>query len=294
MLSQHKKLLIGTGVLAAVLGVTYAVLLHPLQSQVDDVRAQRDDLKTRLAERDWPLDPERLESLHREMDKDLERFEVLCKQVLEQSGNAFRRQMGRFTEGTTDDFRNVVSRLDYREEYSAVAQRRQGRVAFDEDVLGLGENSDSIYVYQLLLHLWTVEALTGLALDCGLKPVPHPEITRFDASGRRQRVSQISIEPMQAYKFTEEDGKPYLLEFPVRMVVSGDLESLGRFLARLQTGEQFFPLGHVELRKQLPPMRLPAQDRVQATLVCSSFFLLEEKAEEGPRSTERKLLPPGA
>lgn len=298
MIPQHKTL--GAVVLfcAVILGVAYGVFLYPRQSEVATIRKRKEALERDLGKKDWPLDPARLRSHYAEAEKEQERFGRQCNQIMKQISQALSEEISEYAYSGAQEFRDLVSRLDYREEYSEVQRELRGRVNFDEAVLGLGERSDSLYVYQLLLHLWTVENLTSLALDSGLTPADHPEATRYESpDGPALPVSQISIRPMVAYALVEEDKEPYLLEFPVRLTVEGTLADVGRFLVELQNtrDKRFFPMGHIEIRKMVPTNRQPRLDRVRATIECSSFFHLGKgDTDRVPARTKKRLLPPGA
>lgn len=295
MIPEHKILAIVAAVAVALLAVLYGVLLYPRQARVAEIRARKQSLVGDLEKKGWPLDPSRLASLHSELKKEQDRFGTLCNQVMDQASTAFADDVARFTDGGPDDFRDVVTLLDYREEYTALQQSLQGRVQFDESVLGLGESSDSIYVYRLLLQLWTVKDLTDLALQCRLRPVPHPTERHFTAEGQGIPVSQVSVRPFLAYSLHEEKRTPYLLEFPVRLTLSGTVADMGEFLQKLQRGDRFFPLSRIEVRKVVPPKSRNRTDRIEMTVECSSFFRLESsRVTEVPDVREKKLLPPGA
>lgn len=298
MIPQHKNLAIVAAVLIVVLAVLYGVLVYPRQDQVADIRRRQEALTDKLQENKWPLDPDRLESRRDMMTKEERRFGSRCDQVMKQSAATFEENIGRYTEGGPDDFRNVVSRLDYREEYSSIQQElKEANVYFDEEVLGLGETSDSVYVYQQLLHLWTVKELTDLALQCDLDPAPHPEAKRYDEKGRAEPVAQISVLPMVAYSLREDKNNPYLLELPVRMTLRGTVFGMGKFFNNLHSQGRLLALSRIEVRKIVPPKKSPRTDRIEMTVECSAFFQLDsdnDKNMDAAGERERKILPAGA
>ncbi len=296
MIPQHKKLAIVAAVLIVALGVLYGVLVYPRQSRVTELRKRQEALTEKLQETNWPLDPDRLERRRDMMTKEERRFGRRCDQVMKQAAATFEDNIGRYTEGGPDDFRNVVSRLDYREEYSAIQQElKDANVHFDEAVLGLGETSDSVFVYQQLLHLWTVKKLADLALRCNLEPAPHPEAKRYDENGRAKPVAQVSVLPRTAYSLREGNDKPYLLELPVRMTLRGTVPGMSAFLRQLQDGNRLLTLARIEVRKIVPPKKSPRTDRIEMTVECSAFFRLDgAKSLDVPEERERRILPAGA
>lgn len=296
MIPQHKNLAIFAVVLVVAFGVLYGALIYPRQNRVAELRKRRDALTDTLQENNWPLDPERLESRRDMMKTAQDRFGRRCDQIMNQAAATFDENIGRYTDGGPEDFRNVVSRLDYREEYSSIHQELQKEnIHFDEAVLGLGETSDSVYVYQQLLHLWTVKQLADLALQCDLAPAPHPEVKRYNADGRGRSVSQISVLPRVAYSVREKNDKPYLLELPVRMSLRGTMLGINAFLSQLQDGNRLLVLSRIEVRKIVPPKKSPRTDRIEMTVECSAFFRLDSaKSLDAPEQRERKILPAGA
>ncbi|MFW5802929.1 MAG: hypothetical protein ACOCWJ_03330 [Verrucomicrobiota bacterium] len=296
MIPQHKNLAIFAAVLLVVFAVLYVALIYPRQDRVAELRNRRDALTDRLRENNWPLDPERLESRRDMMRTAEDRFGRRCDQVMNQVAATFNENIGRYTDSGPDDFRNVVSRLDYREEYSSIHQELQeGNIHFDEEVLGLGETSDSVYVYQQLLHLWTVKKLADLALECQLAPAPHPEVKRYNVDGRGSPVSKISVLPRLAYAVSEKKDKPYLLELPVRLTLRGTVPDMNAFLSRLQNSKQLLTLSRIEVSKIVPPKKSPRSDRIEMTVECSAFFRLDSaKSIDAPEQRERKILPAGA
>ena len=296
MIPQHKKLAIVAVVLIVALGVLYGMLVYPRQKRVAELRTRKEALTKKLQETSWPLDPDRLERRRDMMSKEEDRFGRRCDQMMNQASATFEKNIERYTQDGPDDFRNVVSRLDYREEYNSIHQELQkSNIYFDETVLGLGETSDSVYVYQQLLHLWTVKKLADLALRSGLIPAPHPEAKRYNANGRAMPVSQISVLPMVAYSLRAGNDKPYLLEFPVRMTLRGTMPGMSAFLRQLQDGNRLLVLSRIEVRKIVPPKKSPRTDRIEMTVECSASFRLDgAKSLDAPEERERRILPAGA
>jgi len=89
---------------------------------------------------------------------------------------------------------------------------------------------------------------------------------------------------MQAYIISPRSKRPYLLEFPVRLVVKGALADVGSFLAALQTEERFLPCNHFELITSRPTeadIGKDGQVRVDQVLVemeCCAFFSVPGRA----------------
>ncbi len=290
---QHKKLGANALVLTAVCIAFYAFVLHPKQKAVSAIEAEVDSLQSQLLAKGWPLESNRLESLHREKAKELERFAGQFQSVLQQATSMFDARANRFFPNP-DDFRNEITRLDYREEFIQTERDFEAQdVILADEILGLGENTDAAHTYQLMLKLWTMQALIDLALQHNLSPTKNPAVKVAMENGREVQASNVTILPMKSYVANADDKEPYLLEFPLRMIVRGKLTDFCRFLTALQESGNFLPISNMELRKVEPSRNLPALDLIEADIQCSSFYRFKEPAAK-PRVKDVRALPPGA
>ena len=302
--SQHRNLAAIVGVILAAFVAGYVLLIRPKQQEVAQTRTEMETLQTKLVQKGWPLDSSRLEKLREEKSKELARFVKLSDDVLQDATRMFDPKITSLFENA-DNFRNNVSRLDYKEEFIQAEQhfRDQG-VIFGEDVLKLSENSDSPYTYQLVLQLWTLRSLTDLALKYGLRPAVDPRVrTEGDVSAASAPIAKLTVLPMKAYVSYPGEKEPYLLEFPIRMVLVGHLENLCNFLRALHgpaslaaspdakpaelPEHNFFPVSRLEVHKAMPSWGQPSPDQIEADIQCSSFYRLRASV---PKPVENKVL----
>lgn len=302
---EHRILAVLTSVALVAFAAVYVILIRPRQREVAQAQAQFDELHQRLRQSGWPLDSSRLASLSEAAAKQQQQIVRRSDDLLAQVTSMFDPRINAIF-GDADTFRNSVSRLDYKEDFIQTEQHFAGRdVVFAEDVLRLSENSDSPYTYQLMLQLWTLTAVTDLALRHDLHPVKDRGVrVEPDPAGGGSYVnaSRLTVLPMRAYVATVDDKQPYLLEFPVRLVLRGKLEDLCRFLTDLhgnyslavpegQTAAptaNFFPVSRLEIRKVVP--YAAGQDTVEADVECSAFYRLRGVA--APKAPARRAPPP--
>lgn len=181
-----------------------------------------------------------------------------------------------------------ATQLDYQDEFYELQQRlRQHDIVLAEKVFGLGEETASPHSYQRMLQLWTAEELVGLALDSELTVTKHPKVRVATKAGKTLRASNLTVLPVRPYFLDPGDKKPYLLEFPVRMELRGNIEGVLAFLRSLHNKDKAtsLPITHLELRKVLPPGS-PESDHVEMTVECCSFFPFP--AEPPKRRYQRK------
>jgi len=302
--SQHRNLAAIVGVVLVAFVVAYVLLIRPKQQEVARTRTEMETLQTKLVQKGWPLDSSRLDKLKEEKSKELVRFVKLSDEVLQDATRMFDPKITSLFENA-DNFRNNVSRLDYKEEFIQAEQhfRDQG-VIFGEEVLKLSENSDSPYTYQLVLQLWTLRGLTDLALKYGLKPAVDPRVrTEGEAGAGSAPIAKLTVLPMRAYVSQPNEKEPYLLEFPVRMVLVGRLENLCNFLRALHgpyslvvppgakpadlPEHNFFPVSRLEVHKAMPSWGQPPADQIEADIQCSSFYRLRASV---PKAVENKVM----
>ena len=291
---MHKNL--ATLVLFAVLAFTvgYIIFIRPKQKDVARLQAEADELQKTLQAKGWPLDGTRLESLFDERSRELKRLVDRSNEIPGQSTAMFDIKIKKDFE-SREGFRNNVTRLDFQEQFIQIEQAfKEKGVVFYPAVLNLSENTDSPYTYQLMLQLWTLQAILDLALTNDLRPllVNPPKVEGASRDGNI-RVSQVTVLPLKAYFTSAEEKEPYLLEFPIQLVVQGKLSGLVGFLRALHADDNFYPVTNLELRKAVPGRNRALADQIEADIQCSSFYRLRDTA---PRVSPAKikLLPPGA
>jgi len=309
---QHRSL--GALVLFVLLvcGAAYLIAVRPEVEDLTVTQANVKETRSRLVQSGWPLDSERLKKLHEDMLKKLDGPQGRTSEdprgaigirnkadiILRDATSMFRPKIEQFF-GSAKDFVNEVSRLDYQEEYAQLERRfREHDIFLAEEILGIGEDTSSLYIYQMLLQIWTLDKLVTLASQNNLRPVKDPAVAVVTETGRRH-ASKLSVLPVRAYLLDREDKKPYVLEFPVRMTLRGELVHFCSFLRSLHADGNFLPISRLEMTCENPVGKRADKDgtlridRVEAEVECSAFFRLDERAPVQRRKMAN-LLPPGA
>lgn len=287
----HKVLAALTVLVIAGQIIAYFYILAPGDKDVKKAEGSLNMSKSELRRNAWPSDIKVLRGIKQKYQDRLEGTEdgksmaQLTEKTMSLAGSTFSSVISRDYSSITEFMRNA-SRLDYQAEHSRAFSdmAKRGFILAPESV-GLDENDPSPYIYQLMLHLWTVEKLVSMAADSGLvlQAVPQPS-----RSSRRQISSQpkepeanLSVLPMKTYT-TGNGRKPYLLEFPVRIKLKGSLPQTLKFLSDLQQNNAFIPASSFEMFAVPPETIVPSNDgtivpgMLHLNLICSSFLPLPE------------------
>lgn len=273
----------------------YLFLYRPKALEVKDLVGETESKQERLMESGWPLDPERLEKLLAGIEKDLSVFRTRSDEIFAKATSMFEERIN-LIYGNSETFQNQISRLEYQSEYQQIASDLLGQgVVLSESVLKLGETTPSPYTYRLMLQLWTVDLVSKLTLESGLKIVEDSSVVVVTDNGKRN-ASKITVLPVRTYYMTpEKKGPPYALEMPVRVTVKGTVGELCNLLGALHQDERFVPVSRLEVQKPTPSRKKPAFDQIEAVLECSCFFNLGEDAKPVVVPTgKNKPLPRGA
>jgi hypothetical protein len=309
---QHKQLAVVMAVVAvACLGV-YFFVVAPRKRENAALREEAATLRKRLRKAGWPLRADRLEAALADMKKrlegppgrkldnpDAEGVKARAERVLAHAGAMFapriRRQFG-----TTEDFILNVSRLDFQMEFNRLQQKLSAAgIHLSPKLLGLAEDSSSPYTYQLMLQVWTLDLLADLLRDSGLAVCTNPAVTVRGESGKHP-AARITMLPPVAYTVRRDDERPYLLEFPVRLQLTGTVEAAMKFIRSLTAGGNFLPVGHMQIFTEPPPrpdLRKGGTiqvDTIRIDLECSAFFPLGNGSENLPTNKDDTAHPPGA
>lgn len=301
---EHRNL--GTVIimmLMACLGL-YLFMLRPRRLEVRSAYGALKEKQDKLSESGWPLDSERLNKLLEDMRKQLEGpagkglgIKNRSNLILHQTTSMFAPKV-EDTYGSTSVFLEEVSRLDYEEEFNLLEQKLQEQeTVFAKEILGIDKDTSSVETYQLVLQIWTIEALVDLTLAHGLRLVKDPSVTVNTETGQRQ-ASKLSVLPVRAYALTQEDKDPYILEIPVRMVLHGELANFRAFLRALHDNGRFYPVNHLELKAAVPRQQRDTQgdlrvDRVEVEIECCAFFRFDDEAPK-VKFQRKNVLPRGA
>lgn len=307
---QHRNL--GAFALFVVLaaGGVYLFLLRPKAEELATMRQDVQDNQEKLGKAGWPLDSERLEKILEDMNKRLDGTTVQkqgqslsipglkqkTEHILREGAGMYTKQVTALC-GSPEIFMKEVSRLDYQVEFDEMAQAlKEHDIVLAEEILGIGENTSTPYTYQLMLQIWTLQFFIDLAIEHNLVPAKsHRVSVRLD-DGRNAQASMLTVLPVRAYKLTPTDKQPYLMEFPVRMVLRGDLQNACNFLRALHTDGRFMPLNHLEIAGASPAKTAGggfAVDKIIVNLEGCCFFRPDEKA---PAQTFKRVkqIPRGA
>jgi hypothetical protein len=207
---------------------------------------------------------------------------------------------------------NQVSRIVYLDELNHLERTlKDKRITLDEEVFGIGEDTDTEETYQLMLKLWTVERLVNVLVDkhhltiqvrrLTNKDEKQPARGPFGLMGGRF-ASEITVLPTKAYILHEDDAEPYILEFPVRVRFSGDLTTVCQAIRDLQSDGNFMTVDRFVLETENPletARRSPGNDgllrskNVTVMLEVSSYFRPSGHAPS-IRLNKKGAPPPGA
>ena len=175
------------------------------------------------------------------------------------------------TETPENVFVNHASRIDFKDLFDRLnTSLSVEEITITVQSLGLDEESPEP-VYQQILKLWTIRKLVFLATENQLSVESNSEGTA--AAIRANRVV--------AYKLDDKDEVPYLLEFPVRIHLSGTMKDFLKFVKSLQGNDTFIPMKRLIIHS-LPPQTLPPGETktietLHFSIVCSSFFKIPNR-----------------
>ncbi len=311
---QHARLSAVMLIFVLLIATVYILLIRPLAVKVSDARSYISFTKGELGRTGWPLDPSRLETYVQmkkgELDgtvkdgtvKDNVGMRKKSQLVLAQCTAMLNNKIHK-TFGNSSDFAHDVTRLDYQEVYNELEQRLASKDIFlSEDLLGLGEKTQSPNIYQLVLQAWMLDKLTSLIMESGLRIQTDDKVIVQDEKGRKKPAVKMQFMPMIEYRLYEEDKTPYVLEIPIRIALYGNVDSLWTFLRQLQSDGNFLPASQIQMA-MLPDVRNDdAQLSVEAKnmrveIECSAFFCPLDKAAGDPANRKPpppKTLPEGA
>lgn len=300
--TKHRNLVALVGLVLVAFVAAYSFIIRPKQQEVTRLEQSMQTLQAELLKSGWPLDAGRLNSLKDLKYKERDQLRKFADKQLERATTVFLKKIEDPRYGGPEDFRSNVSRLDYTEEFNLLEQTFRAPkhpIILAPEVLHLSEKTDSPNTYQLLIQLWTLQAVTDLALAAKLTPAPSNVLVEVEIGSKRLNVpaARLSVLPVRAYTLRPEDREPFLLEFPVRLGLRGKLENLCLFLAAVQTDKNFFPVAHLEVRKTFPGEDQTVDDEIEIDVECSSFLRFKDNGTVPVNlGTEKNIpvLPPGA
>ncbi len=291
---QHRNLL------TIVVSLTIAALLfayfrlYPRWVAYSETKAEKASIENKLITSEWPKDSERLKAMLNELNKRLEKDNGGGVGLKAESAETMQRATGMFRQKIEDEYGEMsvfiqkASQTDYKAQYSTLENYFQGKgINLDSTIFGMNELTAEEEKYQMLLKLWTVQAVA----DCAIRS--HMTVYSANLGGGNfgRRVSSISVLPMKSYYLNESDSSPYLLEFPVRMELEGSMENLYAFIDSLFTDGRFLPLTGLEITTTpLGSQGYPrffrdggnAAGAITAKVTCSSFFMPGDAPKKAP------------
>lgn len=245
----HRMLLV-VAFLLLVVAVLYGVfIVLPRRSAYKELLSEKKAIEKKLAESLWPQDSERLKSLLKDyertsdgtmkrsvgnavktVDWDVMGAKDKAEMVLKHCTSMFDKRIAN-EYGDVSNFINKASQTEYKDLYDRTAALLEGlKVFLEPSIFGMDETTAEPAKYQMMLKMWTVEELVRRVTASKLQVVREMSVN----TAGRGRPSKITVLPMIAYRLDERDKEPYLLEFPVRMEVSGSMENVIDFVRSLQ------------------------------------------------------------
>ena len=127
------------------------------------------------------------------------------------------------------------------------------------------ENDTAEPVFHLMLKLWTIRILLRNAIANSL-------VVDSDDNGE----AKFSATRTLAYSISNDNAKPYLLEFPVSIHLVGTMENFLNFVKTLQEKDLYLPIKNIQVYSQ-PPKELPPGETLDISQLyfhvsCSAFF----------------------
>lgn len=292
----------------------HLLLVRPLSVKVREDRAYISTAKGELTKSGWPLDPGRL-ATYLQMKKielnggrpegaakDTSGMRKKSQDVIIRCTSMLNNKIQKMF-GSTSNFTHDVTRLDYQEVYNELEQRLAGKdIYLSEEMLGLGENTQSQYIYQMILQAWVLDRITSLTIESGLRIQSDDKVAVQDEKGRKRPAAKLQLMPIIEYRLYGEDKTPYVYEIPLRFALYGNTDTICKLLKSLQSGGNFFPISQIqissipEVRNDDTQLSLEAKN-IRIEIECSAFFCpLDRPAGEAPNKKQSapKILPQGA
>lgn len=298
-LKKNKKRLVSLSVIVALILVYLTAQIFILRPSRVNARMKRKkiDKDTReLVSKGWPLNEGKLKQLLSRTNQRRDAAEKRRAALFQRAGQPFQTAIfERF--GSPQNFQQQISRLDYQEEFKRVENYlTDSRIVILPEVFKLSEDTVGLENYKLVLQLWTIETVVKSAREKGLKVANVPLGQQEWVDGQPPaRVSDLGAMPIVPYVPATHVDIPYLLRIPVRARFSGTARQLHEFLTTAAVGDIFFTVDHIQVRKPIPSKVRYSNQRIEAVVECSTFYILDsESGRKMMKKPEIKLLPAGA
>lgn len=280
--------------------VAHYVAIRPIARNVDQYEREVEQTESALREDGWPLDVGQLEALAARKDQELRRATQAKDRVIAKSTELFRDKVMYLYENWAH-FEEQASYLDYQQEFLRIEGKLSGKgLVLHSDVLGLSEDSTG-EEHELILQVWLLEAAIDKILAYNLKPVMAPAVppSKFAAAtadlDKLPKASSVTILPPTPYYLHKTHQNPYLLEFGLRLRLRGKASDLHDFLEHASEPPSFLAIPRMEIEKPLPSSPKYTDDTVEAEIICTAFYLLDDTIRPTRNeNTPPPVLPPGA
>lgn len=327
--NEHRTALAVLMVLVIATVLAYFFLLRPHAVVVEDVRGERNallkELQDMTKETPYPLDANRLQTMvanaKRQLDGITRKREdgseyntglvARSKQVLEQATSMFDERIQReYTDIST--FMNQVSRIVYRDELDELKRRLAGKkIALDEEILGIGEDTVDEETYQLMLKIWTIDRLVGILVEQNGLAIETRQLAGrggavrapFGLGGGGRQAAEITVLPTRFFILHKDDTAPYVMELPIRVRVRGPLATVCKAIVDLQANGNFMTANRMVLEVENPSLATSQQQPdsegflgtrdVVVTLEVSSYFRPSGHAPTARSTNEQTFRPRG-
>ncbi|MCR4576029.1 MAG: hypothetical protein K5787_19905 [Lentisphaeria bacterium] len=162
-----------------------------------------------------------------------------------------------------DQFIYSSTRIDYKDLSDRIkSEFKEKKIIINEKSF---ESDTAEPVFHLMLKLWTIRILLRNAIANSLA---------IDAQENGEAM--LSATRTIAYSIGNDNTKPYLLEFPVSIHLTGTMDNFLKFAKSLQQNGYYLPIKNLRVYSE-PPKALPPGAKVDVSqlhfrVTCSAFF----------------------
>lgn len=280
LLNIHKNFLLVLFFAIVIEFLFFIFLLSPLTKTHKSSKGRVERAAQKLYSSRWPSDLEQLKLLQEDYKKVLYGFEgqdgasSIATKNLKLLSTLYDNKISKYY-GSRKDFYINVSRLDYQEEFNKLNRKLlEDQIISAANSLNLSEQSFSYFNYQLMLQLWTIEAVYQKFSQAELS-LQNP---LNEGSDEEIHQEKLHIGEIKAFYRNKKDEKPYLLEIPVNLTLYGNLKQIQNFCQKLQDKDTFLGLRNFSLTA-LPPTDLAVDDEnllqngiLRLEISCSGFY----------------------
>ena len=162
-----------------------------------------------------------------------------------------------------DQFVYNATRIDYKDLSDRIkSEFKEKNVIINEKSF---ETDTAEPVFHLMLKLWTIRILLRSAIASSLA-----------VDSTENGEARLSATRTIAYSNGNDNAKPYLLEFPVSIHLTGTMDNFLNFAKSLQQNGFYLPIKNLrvfsEPPKTLPPGAKAEIERIHFRVTCSAFF----------------------